>query len=73
MPFWMVQNLIILIGVGSYKYDGFINRFANRKFKETLGEYNYDVDIKTNDEIRSVDSSLLKNKKKRVIIYQLQN
>lgn len=56
-------------GRKGYKYIGFINTYKNRKFKETLGEYKYNS---TNDKNTENTSSLLKNRKKRVIIYQLQ-
>ncbi len=48
---------------------GFIGLCAtnNYKFKEMLGEYNYNV------ETEGHESALLKNRKKRVIIYQLQS
>ena len=55
-------------GRKGYTYSGFIKKYSTSKFKETLGEYKYNV---TEDESNNV-SSLLKNRKKRVIIYQLQ-
>lgn len=51
-----------------YEYKGFINQYSNNKFKETLGEYTYS--LSTN--VEENENSLLKNRKKRVIIYQLQ-
>ena len=45
----------------SYKYDGFMQKYKNNKFVENLGEYVYNG---TNDR----DA-----KKKRVIVYTLQN
>ena len=50
---------------GLYKY-------KNRKFTESLGEYVYNAD---NSEATdgNYDSGLLKNRKKRVIIYTLHN
>ena len=56
-------------GRKGYEYSGFIKAYKNCKFKETLGEYKYNS---TNDESNENTSSLLKNRKKRVIIYQLQ-
>lgn len=53
-------------GRKGYTYSGFIKKYATSKFKETLGEYKYNI---TEDEN---NSALLKNRKKRVIIYQLQ-
>jgi len=55
----------------AYKYKGFIDEYSDKKFKETLGEYSYNVTTLDNEEEES-DNALLKNKKKRVIIYQLQ-
>ena len=46
-----------------YTYDNFMEKYANKRFIENLGEYEYDVD----------ESGLTKAKKKRVIIYTLQN
>lgn len=53
----------ISFGQGLYQY-------RNRKFIENLGEYEYDAD---NSENPNNQSSLGKNKKKRIIIYTLQN
>lgn len=53
-------------GRRGYTYSGFIKKYGTSKFKETLGEYKYNL---TEDEN---NSALLKNRKKRVIIYQLQ-
>ena len=55
-----------------YTYSGFIKAYKNRKFKETLGEYKYNQYNSTEDKGTESTSSLLKNRKKRVIIYQLQ-
>lgn len=52
------------------QHGGFISRYSGDKFKEMLGVYIYNL---TTDEEEGVYNSLLKNKKKRVIIYQLQN
>lgn len=48
-----------------YISGGFIKRYSDRKFKETLGEYTYNLTEEENG------STLLKNRKKRVIVYQL--
>ena len=56
---------VIDFGDGLYKY-------KNNTFIENLGEYTYDANnSETNDE--DYNSGLVKNKKKRVIIYTLQN
>ncbi len=53
----------------TYKYEkGFVKKYYNKKFKETLGEYTYNLSTKVKDH----ENSLLKNRKKRVIVYQLQ-
>ena len=50
-----------------YDYgQGFMQKYKNTKFIEELGEYNYSTSGDTNDDY---DSSFLKEKKKRVIIY----
>ena len=54
----------------AYKYSNFIDTYKKSKFKETLGEYKYN--LTTEEEDNSNVSLLLKNRKKRVIIYQLQ-
>ena len=52
-------------GQGLYKY-------KNKKFIENLGEYEYNANnSETSNE--NYNSGLVKNKKKRVIIYTLQN
>ncbi len=51
---------------GEYIRGGFIDQYSDRKFKETLGEYTYDI-VEEED-----GNALLKNRKKRVIVYQLQ-
>ncbi len=43
---------------------GFIGKYNNTQFKEMLGEYTYNLTEKE-------DNALLKNRKKRVIIYQI--
>ena len=45
---------------------GFIGKYGKSKFKEMIGEYTYNI----GDD--SSQNELLKNRKKRVIIYQLQ-
>lgn len=63
-------------GRQGYNYDdylrgGFVGKYSDRKFKETLGEYTYNLtDTFTEDEYQ--DNALLKERKKRVIVYQLQ-
>lgn len=54
---------------------GFIAKYKNRKFVETIGEYTYSSNQANNDgtEDGSLVSSLVKEKKKRVIIYTLIN
>lgn len=55
----------ISFGAGLYQY-------KNKKFIENLGEYEYNANnSETSDE--DYNSGLVKNKKKRVIIYTLQN
>lgn len=49
-------------------YRGFMKEYEGRQFKEMLGEYTYNVDTTTED----YNAGLQKNRKKRVIIYQLQ-
>ena len=52
-----------------YEYKrGFVENYYNKKFKETLGEYTYNLST----EVKDNENSLLKNRKKRVIVYQLQ-
>ena len=56
-----------------YISNGFINRYSNNKFKETLGEYIYNISEQFEDDEYDYDSNeLLKQRKKRVIVYQLQ-
>lgn len=62
----------------NYKYDGFIEKYKNARFIENLGEYTYNADVtQTNDSGEKHDytdsTALVKNKKKRVIIYTLKN
>lgn len=53
------------------KYEGFINKYKNTKFIETIGEYEYSSSQANNSgtEDGSVINSLVKKKKKRVIIF----
>lgn len=51
-----------------YEYTGFIKQYSDKKFKETLGEYTYSLST----DVEENKNTLLKNRKKRVIIYQLQ-
>lgn len=51
-------------------YSGFINTYNTARFKETLGEYTYDISSEDNG--KESTNELLKNRKKRVIVYQLQ-
>ena len=54
--------------------NGFIGKYAKSKFKEVLGQYTYDLEVQDdeNDDRITNESALLKNIKKRVIIYILQ-
>lgn len=54
----------------NYPTGGFIGTYLNSKFKEMLGEYNYS--LTTEGETLDLENELIKGKKKRVIIYQLQ-
>lgn len=58
-------------GEKEIRFDG-LYKYKNSKFKESLGEYEFDV---SNGETSDADfnSGLLKNKKKRVIIFTLQS
>lgn len=51
------------------KYDGFINKYKNAKFIETIGEYTYSSSQANSTEDGSTINSLVKEKKKRVIIF----
>lgn len=53
------------------KYDGFINKYKNSKFVETTGEYTYSSSQANSTEDGSTINSLVKEKKKRVIIFTL--
>ena len=56
------------------KKKGFIAEYHDRQFKEYLGEYYYDADDNEHEdnEEEILNSDLQKNRKKRVIIYQLE-
>lgn len=56
-------------GKDGYYYEGFIKKYKNKRFKEMLGEYYYNLET---EEDLKVENELTKGKKKRVIIYQLQ-
>lgn len=59
-----------------YIRNGFMNEYAGDKFKEFLGEYEYDITTQytndDNDYEYDESNELLKQRKKRVIVYQLQ-
>lgn len=60
---------------GTIEYDygkGFIEKYKDYKFRESLGEYTYGEVSKGNDEAIE-GTTQVKPKKKRVIIYTLQN
>lgn len=82
------QNLDTFLKGGKFYYPngsgefydygrGFIDEYRNSKFIEDLGEYTYNTNTTTNDADDTSDytdsSSSIKEKKKRVIIYTLQN
>lgn len=52
------------LGVG-----GFIGKYSGKQFYEIIGEYTYDINTEDN---ATIGNSLLKNKKKRVVIYKLK-
>lgn len=55
-----------------YSSSGFISKYKNKKFIESLGEYTYNAsNLETYDE--GYNSTLIQNRKKRVIIYTLVN
>lgn len=47
--------------------EGFIGKYSGKQFYEMIGEYTYNIG--TDEEQKT--NELLKNRKKRVIIYQL--
>lgn len=79
------ENLNCFLSGGTYKnpnnnsdyikYEGFIKKYANKKFVETIGEYEYSSSqansYDTEDEEGSTVNSLVKAKKKRIIIFTL--
>lgn len=56
---------------GYIKYEGFINKYKNAKFVETIGEYQYSSNQENNSDTEdgSTVSSLVKKKSKRIIIF----
>lgn len=52
------------------KYEGFIEKYSDRKFVETIGEYTY---TDTEDEDGNTINGLVKEKKKRIIMFTLIN
>lgn len=59
-----------------YKYKGFINEHGDKKFRELMGEYNYDLNANSDDsetDTHGAYDDTIKNKKKRVIVYQVVN
>ena len=54
---------------------GFIEKYKNKKFVETVGEYKYSSNqansTDTEDQDGSIINSLVKEKNKRIIIYTL--
>ncbi len=73
------ENLDCFLWGGIYKnpnnnsnyitYSGFINQHRNTKFVETIGEYNYSSNQANDTQDGSTVSSLVKEKKKRIIIF----
>ena len=59
-----------------YKYKGFINKYGDKKFRELMGEYNYDLNANSDEPETNTHGAYddtIKNKKKRVIVYQIVN
>lgn len=59
-----------------YKYKGFINEHGDKKFREQMGEYNYDLNVGEGEQDTNTHGAYddtIKNKKKRVIVYQVIN
>lgn len=55
-----------------YQYDGFIKKYGNNQFRETIGEYS--IDIRDDTLLSSqLNQGVRNNKNKRVIVYQLIN
>ena len=87
------ENISCFLSGGTYKnpnnntdyieYEGFVERYANKKFVETIGEYEYSSSqANSNDtedeyggkvQAGSTVNSLVKSKKKRIIIFTLIN
>lgn len=76
-----LENLNCFLSGGTYKnpnnnsdyikYTGFANQYKNDKFVETVGEYTYSSSQTDSTEDGSIVNSLVKEKKKRVIIFTL--
>lgn len=76
-----MENVSLFLSGGTYKnpnnnsdyieYTGFINKYKNAKFVETVGEYTYSSSQTDSTEDGSSINSLVKEKKKRVIIFTL--
>lgn len=59
-----------------YEYKGFINEHGDKKFRELMGEYNYDLNANSEEPETNTYGAYddtIKNKKKRVIVYQVIN
>ena len=59
-----------------YEYKGFINKHGDKKFRELMGEYNYDLNANSEEPETNTHGAYddtIKNKKKRVIVYQVVN
>ena len=59
-----------------YEYKGFINEHGDKKFRELMGEYNYDLNAGSGEQDTNTHGAYddtIKNKKKRVIVYQVIN
>ena len=59
-----------------YEYKGFINEHGDEKFRELMGEYNYDLTSNSEEPETNTHGAYddtIKNKKKRVIVYQVVN
>lgn len=63
---------LIAYNYGNKMRGGFIGKYSNARFKEILGEYTYSLVEEDDTGEESNQNALLKNRKKRVIIYQLQ-
>lgn len=52
-------------------YEGFIEKYSNRKFVETVGEYTYSSKQSNSDDTEDEEENIVKEKKKRIIIFTL--